>query len=59
MSFTGMETRNKKQTQRNLFTTTSGGFVIVVTNVVKRRQRWKYFIHNAWTVKIGERSGPR
>ena len=29
-----METRKKKQTQRqkNLFTVTSGGFVIVVTN---------------------------
>jgi hypothetical protein len=27
-----METRRKKQTQKNLFTMTSGVFVIVVTN---------------------------
>jgi hypothetical protein len=27
-----METRRQKQTQTNLFTMTSGGFVIVVTN---------------------------
>jgi hypothetical protein len=32
-----METRRKKQLQKNIFTMTSGGFVIIVTNVVSKR----------------------